>query len=153
MFGALAMSTSAVRAPCAASEAYFEKIVVSSRSDSVTLIQGYFRLNFSTNALKFAAGGFPYTTRPDSPLDFLINWASEYFGFGFAPAVSVRELADVAATNAAAAIRVSTIATRDFDTIFTLSPPSLEPARAAGIVKERRTSANDFQRSLRFIPL
>src|ERR671939_1840098 len=92
MFGALAIRRSAVRAPCAASAAYFEKIVVSSRSDSVTLIHGYLWLNFATNALKFAAGGFPYTTRPDSFFDCLISCATEYFGFAMvrcvrAPAV------------------------------------------------------------------
>src|SRR3954453_6870303 len=58
-FGALAIRRSAVRVPCAASDAYFEKIVLSSRSYSVTLIHGYCLLNAATSAVKFADGGLP----------------------------------------------------------------------------------------------
>src|SRR5438046_10676819 len=65
-FGALAIRMSAVRAPWAASDAYFEKMVLSSRSYSVTLIHGYCLLKAATSAVKFADGGLPWTTMPDS---------------------------------------------------------------------------------------
>src|SRR3954468_18116739 len=58
-FGALAIRTSAVRTPWADSDAYFEKIVLSSRSYDVTLIHGYCLLNAATSAVKFADGGLP----------------------------------------------------------------------------------------------
>src|SRR3954466_6192984 len=89
---------SAVRTPCADSDAYFEKIVLSSRSYSVTLIHGYCLLNAPTSAVKFADGGLPETTMPDSFFDCVISDASGFFGLA-----AVAELAATASAMSAAA--------------------------------------------------